>query len=193
MNAMNFDQNKISELATIIQPADDDDELRFLVEPRHLENSQGNLLGSLDSQFFTPDRLESDRGGYLEMSANDECKELLELAAHGGIQFVHATEDETDEVGTVDAPSFHGFSDSFIFGAENQIMVLNSSDVSQKINMSDDVQVLDNKEIRILGRKQPDEPQLPDMTFLSQPIDFACPKNSDFLDNNELDYVCENS
>lgn len=63
--------------------------------------STESLVTALDSQFtYTePARNEPDRqNGPVVSSAMEDCNELLELAAQGGIQFVRATEDGRYEV-----------------------------------------------------------------------------------------------
>lgn len=63
--------------------------------------STESLLTALDSQFTysEPPRNEPDRqNGPVVSSAMEDCNELLELAAQGGIQFVRATEDGRYEV-----------------------------------------------------------------------------------------------
>lgn len=63
--------------------------------------STESLVTALDSQFTynMPARNEPDRqNGPVVSSAMEDCNELLELAAQGGIQFVRATEDGRYEV-----------------------------------------------------------------------------------------------
>lgn len=58
-------------------------------------------MTALDSQFTYSEsvRNEPDRqNGPVVSSAMEDCNELLELAAQGGIQFVRATEDGRYEV-----------------------------------------------------------------------------------------------
>lgn len=59
-----------------------------------------DLVTALDSQFsLSEPHPDADRqNGANSTASMDECNELLELAAQGGIQFVRATEDGRYEV-----------------------------------------------------------------------------------------------
>lgn len=67
-----------------------------------LPSIDDSLVTTLDSQFSFPelDRDEPDhpQNGPNSAPSMEECNELLELAAQGGIQFVRATEDGRYEV-----------------------------------------------------------------------------------------------
>lgn len=119
---------KVPVVATVIQNIETDGKSSFVVEPPGAEQEQGKLLSiypvklkcfrqsvplhfyillsddlvtALDSQFSVselhPDEADCQNSVNSTPSL-DECNELLELAAQGGIQFVRATEDGRYEV-----------------------------------------------------------------------------------------------
>lgn len=120
-------QVKVPVVATVIQNIEPDGRSSFVIEPPGTEQEQGklsrqsyearrgrgrraplfnlsspdHLVTALDSQFSPSvlNRNEPDRqNGPSSTTSMDECNELLELAAQGGIQFVRATEDGRYEV-----------------------------------------------------------------------------------------------
>lgn len=119
-------QVKVPVVATVIQNIEPDGRSSFVIEPPGAEQEQGklsrrftearqrgvrraplfnlpsdDLVTALDSQFSPTvlNRNEPDRqNGPSSTTSMDECNELLELAAQGGIQFVRATEDGRYEV-----------------------------------------------------------------------------------------------
>lgn len=120
-------QVKVPVVATVMQNIEPDGKSSFIIEPPSAEQEQGklsrqsckvkrrrrrcvplfnlsssdDLVTALDSQFSPSvlNRNESDRqNGPCSTTSMDECNELLELAAQGGIQFVRATEDGRYEV-----------------------------------------------------------------------------------------------
>jgi len=119
-------QVKVPVVATVMQNIEPDGRSSFIIEPPGAEQEQGklsrqfwarrgrrkreplfnlsssdHLVTALDSQFSPSalNRNEPDRqNGPSSTTSMDECNELLELAAQGGIQFVRATEDGRYEV-----------------------------------------------------------------------------------------------
>lgn len=120
-------QVKVPVVATVIQNIEPDGRSSFIIEPPGAEQEQGklsrqsrearrggkrraplfnllspdDLVTALDSQFSPAvlNRNEPNRqNGPSSTTSMDECNELLELAAQGGIQFVRATEDGRYEV-----------------------------------------------------------------------------------------------
>lgn len=131
-------------------------------------------------------------------SQSDDCSELLELAAQGGIQFVRATEDGRYEVMTnseardLMAQNSHDVTildgddaealnivnsreksltpseDTAMNNSDGQIMVLDSFGASQKSISLEGIEILEDKDIKIIDPKDMDERMIDGMTFLSQ-------------------------
>lgn len=131
----------------------------------------------------------------------NDCNELLELAAQGGIQFVRATEDGRYEVMSNsearDLMEQNSHDVTILDGAEaeainifnarnppqgqipddaidNQIMVLDAG-APQKPLLVDDIEIYDDKDIRILDSKSFDERFAAEMAF------FGGNKLNDFI------------
>ncbi|KAF7998422.1 hypothetical protein HCN44_009820 [Aphidius gifuensis] len=90
-------QLKVPVVATVNEILDENGKSSFIIEPPNNDENEGeNLLTPLHAEFFMQDSLdESER---ISHSSIDDCNELLELAAQGGIQFVRATDDGRYEV-----------------------------------------------------------------------------------------------
>ncbi|XP_011064621.1 PREDICTED: uncharacterized protein LOC105152189 [Acromyrmex echinatior] len=188
-------QVKVPVVATVMQNIEPDGRSTFIVEPPGAEQEQDDLVTALDTQFSPSvlNRNESDRQNGLNSTTSiDECNELLELAAQGGIQFVRATEDGRYEVMTnseardlmaqnshdvtildgeqadaINLVNIRNNSDVIIGDNDNQIMVLESGQKSSGMSM-DDIEVLEDKDIRILDSKSLDDRFVDGMSFLSQ-------------------------
>lgn len=66
-----------------------------------------SLFTPLDAQFTYSEHIGGESHRSFDpstISSNDECSELLDLAAQGGIQFVRATEDGRYEVISTNGP-----------------------------------------------------------------------------------------
>ncbi|PBC31289.1 Fez family zinc finger protein [Apis cerana cerana] len=208
-------QVKVPVVATVIQSIDSDGKMNFIVEPPGPENehaamffkvsatiwrlfgalSTESLVTALDSQFtYTePARNEPDRqNGPVVSSAMEDCNELLELAAQGGIQFVRATEDgryevmtnseardlmaqnshdvtilEGEEADAINVVNMRGNGEVIIGDSDNQIMVLDSASTQKSMPM-DGIEILEDKDIRILDSKSLDDRFVDGISFLSQ-------------------------
>ncbi|XP_036147463.1 uncharacterized protein LOC105835607 [Monomorium pharaonis] len=213
-------QVKVPVVATVTQNIELDGRSSFVIEPPGAEQEQGklscrsskarwrrgrcaplfnlssdDLVTALDSQFSPTvlNRNELDRqNGPGSTTSIDECNELLELAAQGGIQFVRATEDGRYEVMTnseardlmaqnshdvtildgeqadaINLANIRNNGDVIIGDNDNQIMVLESGQKSSGMSM-DGIEILDDKDIRILDSKSLDDRFVDGMTFLSQ-------------------------
>ncbi|XP_011865272.1 PREDICTED: uncharacterized protein LOC105560626, partial [Vollenhovia emeryi] len=212
-------QVKVPVVATVIQNIEPDGRSSFIIEPPGAEEEQGkrqsckarrgrkrraplfnlsssdDLVTALDSQFSPSalNRNEPDRqNGPSSTTSMDECNELLELAAQGGIQFVRATEDGRYEVMTnseardlmtqnshdvtildgeqadaINLVNIRNNGDVIIGDNDNQIMVLESGQKSSGMSM-DAIEILEDKDIRILDSKSLDDRFVDGMTFLSQ-------------------------
>lgn len=119
-------QVKVPVVATVIQNIESDGKSTFIIEPPGSEQEQGrlsrqtrkmsqmsylssissisdnSLVTTLDSQLSFPE-FDHDEPNHRQNGPNlppsiDDCNELLELAAQGGIQFVRAMEDGRYEV-----------------------------------------------------------------------------------------------
>ncbi|XP_043264513.1 uncharacterized protein LOC122404540 [Colletes gigas] len=184
-------QIKVPVVATVIQNLDSDGKTSFIIEPPGPENEHESLVTALDSQFtYTePPRNEPDR----QNGAVEDCNELLELAAQGGIQFVRATEDgryevmtnseardlmaqnshdvtilDGEEAGAINVVNMRGNGDVIIGDSDNQIMVLDSASAQKSMTM-DSIEILEDKDIRILDSKGLDDRFVDGISFLSQP------------------------
>ncbi|XP_031771363.1 uncharacterized protein LOC100871569 [Apis florea] len=188
-------QVKVPVVATVIQSIDSDGKMNFIVEPPGPENEHESLVTALDSQFtYTePARNEPDRqNGPVVSSAMEDCNELLELAAQGGIQFVRATEDgryevmtnseardlmaqnshdvtilEGEEADAINVVNMRGNGEVIIGDSDNQIMVLDSASTQKSMPM-DGIEILEDKDIRILDSKSLDDRFVDGISFLSQ-------------------------
>ncbi|XP_076168161.1 uncharacterized protein LOC143147112 [Ptiloglossa arizonensis] len=189
-------QIKVPVVATVIQNLDPNGKINFIVEPPGPENEHESLLTALDSQFTysEPPRNEPDRqNGPVVSSAMEDCNELLELAAQGGIQFVRATEDgryevmtnseardlmaqnshdvtilDGEEADAINVVNMRGNGDVIIGDSDNQIMVLDSASAQKSMPM-DSIEILEDKDIRILDSKGLDDRFVDGISFLSQP------------------------
>ncbi|XP_051167847.1 uncharacterized protein LOC127285743 isoform X2 [Leptopilina boulardi] len=86
-------QVKVPVVATITQKIEVNGKFSYLVESSNSDEENENLITPLDSNFY-PEK----RSDHSDQSSPEDCNELLELAAQGGIQFVRATEDGRYEV-----------------------------------------------------------------------------------------------
>ncbi|XP_076243319.1 uncharacterized protein LOC143184743 [Calliopsis andreniformis] len=189
-------QIKVPVVATVIQNVESDGKINFLVEPPGPENEHESLVTALDSQFTysEPVRNEPDRqNGPVVPSAMEDCNELLELAAQGGIQFVRATEDgryevmtnseardlmaqnshdvtilDGEEADAINVVNMRGNGEVIIGDSDNQIMVLDSASTQKPMPM-DSIEILEDKDIRILDGKSLDDRFVDGISFLSQP------------------------
>ncbi|KAL0127665.1 hypothetical protein PUN28_003150 [Cardiocondyla obscurior] len=200
-------QVKVPVVATVIQNIEPDGRSSFVIEPPGAEQEQDDLVTALDSQ-FSPSAFnhnEPDQQNGLSSTASiDECNELLELAAQGGIQFVRATEDGRYEVMTnseardlmtqnshdvtildgeqadaINLVNIRNNGDVIIGDNDNQIMVLESGQKSSSMSI-DGVEILEDKD-RIFDNKNLDDRFVDNMAFLSQTKidDFLGPKTID--------------
>ncbi|CAL7940690.1 unnamed protein product [Xylocopa violacea] len=188
-------QVKVPVVATVIQSIDPDGKMNFIVEPPGPENEHESLVTALDSQFtYTePVRNEPDRqNGPVVSSVMEDCNELLELAAQGGIQFVRATEDgryevmtnseardlmaqnshdvtilDGEEADAINVVNMRGNGEVIIGDSDNQIMVLDSASAQKSMSM-DGIEILEDKDIRILDSKSLDDRFVDGISFLSQ-------------------------
>ncbi|XP_053983689.1 uncharacterized protein LOC128878981 [Hylaeus volcanicus] len=189
-------QIKVPVVATVIQNVDLDGKISFIVEPPGPENEHESLVTALDSQFTYTEapRNEPDRqNGLVVSSAMEDCNELLELAAQGGIQFVRATEDgryevmtnseardlmaqnshdvtilDGEEADAINVVNMRGNGDVIIGDSDNQIMVLDSASTQKPMPM-DAIEILEDKDIRILDSKGLEDRFVDGISFLSQP------------------------
>ncbi|XP_024867508.1 uncharacterized protein LOC112451832 [Temnothorax curvispinosus] len=188
-------QVKVPVVATVMQNIEPDGRSSFIIEPPGAEQEQDDLVTALDSQFSPSvlNRNEPDRqNGPSSTTSMDECNELLELAAQGGIQFVRATEDGRYEVMTnseardlmtqnshdvtildgeqadaINLVNIRNNGDVIIGDNDNQIMVLESGQKPSGMPM-DSIEMLEDKDIRILDSKSLDDRFADGMAFLSQ-------------------------
>ena len=132
------------------------------------------------------------RCGSTQVSSPDDCNELLELAAQGGIQFVRATEDGRYEVMTnsearelmaqnshdvtildgeeaeaINLVNMRQNAPEASTSQENQIMVLDPMKPEKNVSMNS-IEILRDKEIQILDKTVDDRFE-EEMSFLSQP------------------------
>ncbi|XP_018398722.1 PREDICTED: uncharacterized protein LOC108776560 [Cyphomyrmex costatus] len=187
-------QVKVPVVATVMQNIEPDGRSTFIVEPPGAEQEQDDLVTALDSQFSPSvfNRNEPDRQNDLNSTTSiDECNELLELAAQGGIQFVRATEDgryevmtnseardlmaqnshdvtilDSEQADAINLVNIRNNSDVIIGDNDNQIMVLESGQKSSGMSMGG-IEVLEDKDIRILDSKSLDNRFADGMSFLS--------------------------
>ncbi|KAH0950916.1 hypothetical protein HN011_002475 [Eciton burchellii] len=188
-------QVKVPVVATVMQNIEPDGKSVFVVEPPGAEHEQDGLVTALDPQFSLPELNRNEpvrQNGSNSTPSMDECNELLELAAQGGIQFVRATEDGRYEVMTsseardlmaqnshdvtildgeqadaINLANIRNNSDVIIGDNDNQIMVLESGQKSGSMSM-DGIEILEDKDIRILEGKGLDDRFVDGITFLSQ-------------------------
>ncbi|XP_076291452.1 uncharacterized protein LOC143214371 [Lasioglossum baleicum] len=189
-------QIKVPVVATVIQRVDPDGKNNFIVEPPGPENEHESIVTALDSQFTyseAPRNEPNRQNGTVVSPTMEDCNELLELAAQGGIQFVRATEDgryevmtnseacdlmaqnthdvtllDGDEADAINVMSTRGNGEVIIGDSDNQIMVLNSASTQKPISM-DGIEILEDKDIRILDIKSLDDRFVDGISFLSQP------------------------
>ncbi|XP_014475328.1 PREDICTED: uncharacterized protein LOC106744805 [Dinoponera quadriceps] len=187
-------QVKVPVVATVIQNIEPDGKSSFIVEPPSAEHEHDDLVTTLDSQFSLSE-LNHDEPDHRQSCPNsapsmEDCNELLELAAQGGIQFVRATEDGRYEIMTnseardlmaqnshdvtildgeqadaINLANIRNNDDVIIGDNDNQIMVLESG---QKSMSMDGIEILEDKDIRILEGKSLDDRFVDGITFLSQ-------------------------
>ncbi|CAK9828293.1 Fez family zinc finger protein 2 [Anthophora retusa] len=187
-------QVKVPVVATVIQNVDPDGKVNFIIEPPGPENEHESLVTALDSQFtYTePVRNELDRqNGPVVPSAMEDCNELLELAAQDDIQFVRATEDGryevitnseardlmvqnshdvtifSEEADAINVVNMRGNGEVIIGDSDNQIMVLDSASAQKSMPM-DGIEILEDKDIRILDSKSLDDRFVDGISFLPQ-------------------------
>nr|XP_012221938.1 PREDICTED: uncharacterized protein LOC105671946 [Linepithema humile] len=188
-------QVKVPVVATVIQNIEADGKSSFVIEPPGAEQEEDDLVTALDSQFSFSElnHNELDRpNGPNSAPTMDDYNELLELAAQGGIQFVRATEDGRYEVMTsneardlmaqnshdvtildgeqadaINLANIRNNGDVIIGDNDNQIMVLESDQKSNSMSM-DGIEILEDKDIRILEGKSFDDRFADGITFLSQ-------------------------
>ncbi|KAK2582954.1 hypothetical protein KPH14_009012 [Odynerus spinipes] len=198
---------------SVIQKIESDGKARFAIEPGS-EHHQG-LTAPLDGQFTYSEHVGCEPHRPLDppvISSTDECNELLDLAAQGGIQFVRATEDGRYEVMTsneardlmvqnshdmailnseesdaINVVNLHNNNDIIIGDADNQIMVLNSNSTRKPMPM-DSIEILEDKDIRILESKNIDDRFMEGLGFLPQSKidDFILGSKSLGIDHNSI-------
>ncbi|KMQ94469.1 fez family zinc finger protein 2 [Lasius niger] len=188
-------QVKVPVVATVIQNIEPNGKSSFVIEPPGAEQEQDDLVTALDSQFslseLHPDEADRQNGANSTPSM-DECNELLELAAQGGIQFVRAMEDgryevmtsseardlmaqnshdvtilDSEQADAINLVNIRNNGDVIIGDNDNQIMVLESGQKSSSMPM-DGIEILEDKDIRILEGKSLDDRFADGITFLSQ-------------------------
>ncbi|XP_048512267.1 uncharacterized protein LOC105689158 isoform X2 [Athalia rosae] len=200
-------QIKVPVVATVTQRIEPDGNWSYLIEPPGPGQEQESLIEPIESNFSCLDQrelrcdVERNLQNRPSTSAAEDCTDLLELAAQGGIQFVRATEDGRYEVMTnseardlmaqnshdvtiLDGEDAEAISvvnlrqdptpqnqEIIIGDPSNQITVLNSGgcNTSQK-NVPTDagIEVLGDKNIRILGSKSLDDRFANGMTIFDQ-------------------------
>ncbi|KAL2722726.1 zinc finger protein 148-like isoform X1 [Vespula squamosa] len=198
---------------SVIQKIESDGKSRFAIDSGS-ESHQG-LSTSLDAQFTYSEHIGGESHRSFDpstISSADECNELLDLAAQGGIQFVRATEDGRYEVMTsneardlmvqnshdmailnseesdaINVINLHNNNDIIIGDADNQIMVLNSNSTRKQIPM-DSIEILEDKDIRILESKSLDDRFIEGLNFLPQSKidDFILGSKSLGIDHNGI-------
>ncbi|KAL2742154.1 zinc finger protein 148-like isoform X1 [Vespula maculifrons] len=198
---------------SVIQKIESDGKSRFAIDSGS-ESHQG-LSTSLDAQFTYSEHIGGESHRSFDpstISSADECNELLDLAAQGGIQFVRATEDGRYEVMTsneardlmvqnshdmailnseesdaINVVNLHNNNDIIIGDADNQIMVLNSNSTRKQIPM-DSIEILEDKDIRILESKSLDDRFIEGLNFLPQSKidDFILGSKSLGIDHNGI-------
>ncbi|KAK0175162.1 hypothetical protein PV327_008937 [Microctonus hyperodae] len=203
-------QVKVPVVATVTQNIQADGKINFIIEPPSSDQEQvDNILTPLDSQFYNNESFgESEQQSLPSRgSSMEDCNELLELAAQGGIQFVRATEDgfevmsnseardlmaqnshdmtilrgaEADAINSMNIRNNINDNDVIVGDDDNQIMVLDGgggggsngggtgSNQKSMVTTMDGIEVLDDKDIRILDTKNFDERFVDSMTFFSQ-------------------------
>ncbi|XP_046430218.1 uncharacterized protein LOC124184497 [Neodiprion fabricii] len=93
-------QIKVPVVATVTQHIGPDGSSSFIVEPPGPGQEQESLIEPIESEFSCIDQREVQRSEGVDKNSQEDCNDLLELAAQGGIQFVRATEDGRYEVMT---------------------------------------------------------------------------------------------
>ncbi|KAG8035671.1 hypothetical protein G9C98_001099, partial [Cotesia typhae] len=183
-------QVKVPVVATVTQIIDDSGNSSYKVEPPSDSEQDPDELCSGDNLRLEANDLGESSQASRSSSMND-CNELLELAAQGGIQFVRATEDGRYEVMSNsearDLMEQNSHDVTILDGAEaeainifnarnppqgqipddvidNQIMVLDAG-APQKPLLVDDIEIHDDKDIRILDSKSFDERFAAEMAF----------------------------
>ncbi|KAH0547418.1 hypothetical protein KQX54_019236 [Cotesia glomerata] len=197
-------QVKVPVVATVTQIIDDSGNSTYKVEPPSDSEQEPDELSSGDNlQLEANELIESSQAS--RSSSMNDCNELLELAAQGGIQFVRATEDGRYEVMSNsearDLMEQNSHDVTILDGAEaeainifnarnpsqgqiaddaidNQIMVLDAG-APQKPMLVDDIEIHDDKDIRILDSKSFDERFAPEIAF------FGGNKLNDFILGNK--------
>lgn len=152
-----------------------------------LSNSE-NLITPLDSQFY-PEK----RSDHSDQSSPEDCNELLELAAQGGIQFVRATEDGRYEVMTNsearELMSQNSHDVTILDGEEAEAINIvnlrqNESAINAVINDNNNVDhVNDQSETMIIDSMKPDNKEI----TATNNIEILGDKEIRILDNRELD------
>ncbi|XP_017880353.1 zinc finger protein 148-like [Ceratina calcarata] len=188
-------QVKVPVVASVTQNIDADGKISFSVDPPGPENEHESLVTALDSQFTYAEaiRNELDRqNGAAENSVMEDCNELLELAAQGGIQFVRATEDgryevmtsteardlmaqnshdmtilEDEEAQTINMVNMRGNGGEVIIGESNNQVMMVDPGTAQKSMSMDGIEILEDKDIHVLN-KSLDDRFVDSMSFLSQ-------------------------
>nr|XP_050852700.1 uncharacterized protein LOC127064989 isoform X2 [Vespula vulgaris] len=192
---------------SVIQKIESDGKSRFAIDSGSESHQDAQFtysehIGGESHRSFDPSTI----------SSADECNELLDLAAQGGIQFVRATEDGRYEVMTsneardlmvqnshdmailnseesdaINVVNLHNNNDIIIGDADNQIMVLNSNSTRKQIPM-DSIEILEDKDIRILESKSLDDRFIEGLNFLPQSKidDFILGSKSLGIDHNSI-------
>ncbi|XP_063985039.1 uncharacterized protein LOC135166589 [Diachasmimorpha longicaudata] len=179
-------QMKISVVATVTQTLESDGQFSFSVEPPdpnedHVENFLVPKMEQEVDKSLTPFTPEASNTSSTSTSMED-CSELLELAAQGGIQFVRATEDgryevmsnseardlmaqnshdvtilegpEADAISVMQANTRSTTDDIIIGDQDNQIMVL---DVGANQKSLDAIEILDPSAMGFFGQTKIDD------------------------------------
>ncbi|XP_012285816.1 uncharacterized protein LOC105702671 [Orussus abietinus] len=189
-------QIKVPVVATVTQKIEPDGKVSFLVEAPGPDQEQESLVAPLDPQFPFEEPIRSDPerlNQSIQTPAPEDCNELLELAAQGGIQFVRATEDgryevmtnseardlmaqnshdvtilNSEEANAINVVGIRGnVHDEVMGNTGNEIMVLDSESNQKSIAM-DRIEILEDKDIRILDSKTLDDRYVDGITYLSQ-------------------------
>ncbi|XP_033210102.1 uncharacterized protein LOC117168494 isoform X2 [Belonocnema kinseyi] len=161
-------QVKVPVVATIIQKLESSGKYSYSVEPPGPEQEQESLITPLDSTLY-PEK----NTGNTSISSPEDCNELLELAAQGGIQFVRATADGRYEVMTNNeardlmAQNSH---DVTILDGEEAINLVNSHQSIPEMmeRMEESIEFLGDKEIRVLESSKDLDDRYGDISLYSQ-------------------------
>ncbi|XP_043463971.1 RE1-silencing transcription factor A-like [Leptopilina heterotoma] len=176
-------QVKVPVVATITQKMDSSGKFSYLVDSSSTDEEQENLITPLDSQFY-PEK----RSDHSDQSSPEDCNELLELAAQGGIQFVRATEDGRYEVMTNsearELMSQNSHDVTILDGEEAEaINIVNLRQNETGVNVANDNNVNDQQDTMVIDSMKPEE----NKEISANNIEILGDKEIRILDNRELD------